>query len=560
MKKAFIFLAFLLVANTLIYAQMSNGLVGYWKLDEASGSVLDATGSNTGTNSGATPNQAGKINTAYSFNGTNSGIIVNNTAFNFGTATDFSFSAWVKTTYGSDQFIIAKYNTGYTPGIMLGTDQNKPYACIRDGVGSGANEIVIVSGTTNINDNNWHFVVATFDRDGYLRLFLDGSEQASASISSLAETVNNSNNFCIGFRDYASLPYVFNGSIDEAGVWNRVLSSTEILTLYNGGAGLTYPFTSTNYTLTTTPSPTAGGNITLSPAGGTYTFGTSVTATANTNSGYTFSGWSGAATGTTNPVSITMDANKSLTATFTTATTYSLTITTPTNGTITASPAGPNYASGTTVSLTANPSSGYQLSAWGESLSGTTNPATLTMNANKTVSATFVPVSGGSDNLGNHTATQNLKLGSFWLSSDGGSEGIRVDANGNIGIGIAPLTSTLLTVNGKILAKEVEVVSSITSDYVFEPEYILMPLTELEIYVRKNKHLPNIPSAITFSKEGQNLAKVDDMLLRKVEELTLYILEQNKMMEQLNSCILKQSEQIEALQSEIKSLKNNKTN
>ncbi|MBN2610114.1 MAG: hypothetical protein JXB00_01015, partial [Bacteroidales bacterium] len=104
--------------------------------------------------------------------------------------------------------------------------------------------------------------------------------------------------------------------------------------------------------------------------------------------------------------------------------------------------------------------------------------------------------------------------------------------SGKVGIGTANPTQPL-TVNGKILATEVEVVSSIASDYVFEPTYQLMPLTDLEIYLKQHKHLPGIPSALEFKKQGQNLGEMQDLLLRKIEELTLYILEQQKQIEML---------------------------
>ncbi len=552
MKKIFA-LAFFLLFTFSANAALLDNIVGFWKLDETSGNALDANGNYHGTVTGTTRGITGKFGNAYNFDGTlNNNIDLGSNANILMGTSDYSISVWIKTNAGvtlstSDNLytIISNQSTGSALGYTLFL-RGGTYNGILFRIGNGSSYYDLkptANVSTTVIDGNWHHIVVAVDRDGTSNLYLDGSSVGNTSFSSITGTnITYSANMKIGLHSESGGSLPFNGKLDDIGLWKRTLTSTDVSSLYAN----TPSFSTTTYTLSTSISPTAGGSITLSPAGGTYTSGTSVTATANTNSGYAFSGWSGAATGTTNPVSITMDVNKSLTATFTTATTYSLTITNPTNGTITASPAGPNYASGTTVTLTANPSSGYQLSAWGESLSGTTNPAMLTMNANKTVSATFVPVSAGSDNLGNHTATQNFKLGSFWLSSDGGSEGLRVDANGNVGIGIAPLTSTLLTVNGKILAKEVEVVSSITSDYVFEPEYILMPLTELEIYVRKNKHLPNIPSAITFAKEGQNLAKMDDMLLRKVEELTLYILEQNK--------------KIEAMQSEIELLKNSKSN
>jgi len=63
---------------------------------------------------------------------------------------------------------------------------------------------------------------------------------------------------------------------------------------------------------------------------------------------------------------------------------------------------------------------------------------------------------------------------------------------------------------------------------VFENDYSLMPLHQLESFVKENKHLPEVMSAEEFKKDGYSLGKMDDVLLRKVEELTLYIIQQQK--------------------------------
>jgi hypothetical protein len=65
-------------------------------------------------------------------------------------------------------------------------------------------------------------------------------------------------------------------------------------------------------------------------------------------------------------------------------------------------------------------------------------------------------------------------------------------------------------------------------DYVFEPDYDLPALDEIEAYVKEHKHLPEIPSAKEIEKEGLDLAEMNLLLLKKVEELTLIIIEQNK--------------------------------
>ena len=85
------------------------------------------------------------------------------------------------------------------------------------------------------------------------------------------------------------------------------------VTLTLNGIGITE---SVSYTLTTSANPSVAGIVTLNPAGGTYTAGTTVTLTATPSSGYTFSSWSGNLTGSTNPAQITMDGNKSVTAVF----------------------------------------------------------------------------------------------------------------------------------------------------------------------------------------------------------------------------------------------------
>jgi len=66
------------------------------------------------------------------------------------------------------------------------------------------------------------------------------------------------------------------------------------------------------------------------------------------------------------------------------------------------------------------------------------------------------------------------------------------------------------------------------SEYGFEEDYALMPLSELENFVNKQKHLPEVMSAKEFAENGYNLGEMDDVLLRKVEELTLYIIQQQK--------------------------------
>jgi uncharacterized repeat protein (TIGR02543 family) len=129
------------------------------------------------------------------------------------------------------------------------------------------------------------------------------------------------------------------------------------------------------------------GTVTKSPDAAQYDSGTAVSLTAAPAPGYQFTGWSGGLTGTTNPGSITMTGAKSVTATFALKQ-FALTITTS-NGTVTQSPNAAQYDSGTVVTLTPVPATGYQFTGWSGGLTGTTNPGSITMTAAKNVTATF---------------------------------------------------------------------------------------------------------------------------------------------------------------------------
>ncbi|MGK6353492.1 hypothetical protein [Parapedobacter sp. DT-150] len=103
-----------------------------------------------------------------------------------------------------------------------------------------------------------------------------------------------------------------------------------------------------------------------------------------------------------------------------------------------------------------------------------------------------------------------------------------VENDGKVGIGTTT-PQAKLAVNGNILAKEVKVKTDISvPDYVFEPDYDLPTLDEIETYVKKHKHLPEIPSAADIEKDGLDLAEMNLLLLKKVEELTLHLIDQRK--------------------------------
>jgi hypothetical protein len=113
-----------------------------------------------------------------------------------------------------------------------------------------------------------------------------------------------------------------------------------------------------------------------------------------------------------------------------------------------------------------------------------------------------------------------------------------INITGKVGIGCTSQTVEL-AVNGKIQAKEIEITTTPCSDFVFEKSYKLMNLNDLGKFVTVHKHLPEIPSAIEFKEKGMNISEMNDILLRKVEELTLYIIDLDKQLQEAKSEIEK---------------------
>lgn len=107
-----------------------------------------------------------------------------------------------------------------------------------------------------------------------------------------------------------------------------------------------------------------------------------------------------------------------------------------------------------------------------------------------------------------------------------------------------------LSVNGNVRADRVKVYTT-WADFVFEDEYELPTLPEVEKYIKENGHLENIPSAAEVEEKGIELGEMNKLLLQKVEELTLYMIEQNKVNEQ-------QAKQIEELKAQVKELSEKK--
>jgi hypothetical protein len=170
---------------------------------------------------------------------------------------------------------------------------------------------------------------------------------------------------------------------------------------------------------------------------------------------------------------------------------------------------------------------------------------------NDTPTGTDIPDFSVSTELNNNIASSgNLNI------TGNGNHSIK---NGNLGIGtVSPAYK--LDVVGTIRAREIKV-DLTGADFVFESAYKLMPLNELEKFVKDKKHLPEIIPAKQMQKNGTDLGNLNTKLLQKIEELTLYIIEQNKKMEvqqKENSIqskeIVKQNKKILALEKKMEKM------
>lgn len=111
-------------------------------------------------------------------------------------------------------------------------------------------------------------------------------------------------------------------------------------------------------------------------------------------------------------------------------------------------------------------------------------------------------------------------------------------SSGNVGIGMNNTDNGYkLAVNGDVAAKRIQVTPSGWPDYVFDSAYALPGLPEVERFIQSNKHLPGMPSAAAVEKTGVDLGGNQAVLLKKIEELTLYIIEQNKRIEKLEKSL-----------------------
>lgn len=205
-------------------------LVSYWKLDESSGTRADSHGSNDVAPTSAVGSTTGKIGLAATFSAKSSYLSRSSTTALSTRPMSVSFWLRISTLSIYDGPIGATNGVLWTQGwgvYWIGTTM---YAF------AGQWDVTPAS-VAVASPSSWNHVAVTWENGGVVRIYLNGVEGTAGATGSGAL---NAHAFTIG--TIGDLGYATRGDIDEVGIWGRVLTSDEIVELYNAGTGLTYPF------------------------------------------------------------------------------------------------------------------------------------------------------------------------------------------------------------------------------------------------------------------------------------------------------------------------------
>jgi hypothetical protein len=230
---------------------LSDNIVSYWKLDESSGNIADATGGGwTGTNVNTVTFSSGKINNGANFASASSQQFTVSSSFtDLNSNTAFSFSYWMKRTDTSNQFIGTRCNGSahaqWNIYVNNGGAGTPNVAFEISPINNSSNQLACAATFANLQDGNWHHVVITYDGSrstSGVTIYIDGSSRTVTSITNtLSTNAPTGSSMAIGSRTSTFGSY-YDGSLDEFGIWSRALTSGEVTSLYNSGAGVQYPF------------------------------------------------------------------------------------------------------------------------------------------------------------------------------------------------------------------------------------------------------------------------------------------------------------------------------
>lgn len=236
----FLIFIFLIITPSISKADITNGLVGWWKFNETSGNAIDSSGSGfTGTPTGTIPAKNCQSNYCRSFNGTSDFINVGGSHFSFTKTTPFSGTAWIKTSSSSAQTVISNWQVTVQPGWQFGmgdiTAHKLNFALLAAGGGASRRDR---EGSTTVDNGNWNLIAFTYDGSNTaagIKLYVNGVEETELTSSDNDPGTLSDVETDIGKRNRVGSAEFFNGFIDDARLYNRALTASDITQLYNQG-------------------------------------------------------------------------------------------------------------------------------------------------------------------------------------------------------------------------------------------------------------------------------------------------------------------------------------
>jgi hypothetical protein len=542
-------LAIVLVTSSILDAQIPTDYVGFWPFN---GNANDESGNgNNGVPMGAslTIDREGNYNSAYYFDGVDDYIDV---AGAFAFTSNATVSVWFKlanTTYSGNVHIL---NFDASVASRIGLYVSPSYSYKLAGVFRDESDLAIGSllGTIiGLNDDQWHHVVLRYDGTD-LKIYLDGNLENTLSLP--GKDIHDISG--TGYFGKHKDGYHFKGVIDDITFYNRALTESEITLVYNGGTS-TPPTSSLWYQNGSDIFNVNNGKVgigTDSPLGKVDILSATDEValrlsmpTSEDAAAYDIK-WANSNDDVVHRVQYS-------------STYYDFMSVHRSNRNVSFN--GGNVGIGTT-----NPLGNLDVSSTGtpqvyiQSLATSSNDAILNIRGSRTTSTTgdiAKIIFGSNDATGGDLAsitarkeTASTNEGSllFWTTTTNGSAPsvkMKINKDGNVGIGTTNPGTYKLAVEGVIGAREVVVTTDVWADYVFEPDYNLMSLKELETFIKANKHLPEIPTTAEVDKNGISVGEMNAKLLQKIEELTLYIIELNEKNNQQDMIITRLQKQIE---------------
>lgn len=227
LKNLILLLLFLFVSQPIAHANLRNGLVGWWRLDETSGNPIDSSGSGyTGSPTSTTFVSSCKRSNCLGFNGTSSYVTLGMNAFNTLT-NNFSYSVWVFPNSVTVQQVFFSLGAGRAWGGI----ENTSKAAFQ--YFDGGNRYIY--GATSLIINNWYNITVTKSSTDGVKVYLNGVLDGSDAGRTSSVTAYAGENAAIGGAMYLGVNQPFNGLIDDMRIYNRVLTEQEIADLYRPG-------------------------------------------------------------------------------------------------------------------------------------------------------------------------------------------------------------------------------------------------------------------------------------------------------------------------------------